>query len=68
MRKILKKFGVGILALSLVFTPEVNISAHGKGSGSNPPSVDGNGGVPKGCGYSLGYCFRVIIIDYIRTI
>lgn len=61
MRKILKRLGVGLLALSLVFTPNINVSAEG-GEGKTE-NIPGHGSIPDGCGYSAGYCFRIMLYD-----
>lgn len=62
MRKILKRIGAGILALSLVFTPNMSASAYGGGGGAGPSGV--TPGTPvAGLGTLDGYAFRVYLYE-----
>ena len=64
MRKILKRIGAGILALSLVFTPNISALASESNLGGGQNASIGGGGKPlPGCGTSVGYCFRVMLYD-----
>ena len=63
MRKILKRIGAGILALSLVLTLTPNINVSAEGGESKTGNIPGHGSIPDGCGYSAGYCFRVMLYD-----
>lgn len=62
MRKILKRIGAGILALSLVFTPNMSASAYGGGGGAGPSGVTPGTPVP-GLGTLNGYAFRVYLYE-----
>lgn len=64
MRKILKRLGVGILALSLVFTPNMSTSASTTNRGGSSDSSVQSGSKPlSGCGTSAGFCFRIMLYD-----
>lgn len=62
MRKILKRIGAGILALSLVFTPNMSASAYGGGGGAGPSGITPGTPVP-GLGTLNGYAFRVYLYE-----
>lgn len=66
MRKILKRLGVGILALSLVFTPNISAlaSTTNRGGSDNSSVQSGSASdIPPGCGSSAGFCFRIMLYD-----
>ena len=64
MRKILKRIGAGILALSLVFTPNISaLASTTNRGGSDDSSVQSGGSAPHGCGTSAGFCFRIMLYD-----
>lgn len=62
MRKILKRVGAGILALSLIFTPNMSASAYGGGGGAGPSGISSGSAVP-GLGTLAGYAFRVYLYE-----